>query len=283
MIGQLNAHEEIPNGYIHAIRKVYKGDYIQHFHNFFELEYIVSGTGKYIIDNNSYDITPGMVFFTTPASFHQLSDADIVLYTIMFEMNACNQHLLQTLFANSSYQVTLGTEKSRIFYEAALDELVNNISNKTVAICMLDSVLAKISVESHIYSPQSSSVTNQARLFILSRFHSELTLEDVANHVGLTPTYLSQIFKKETGVTFKKYVNNLRFECARNLLEHSDMNVLQICTECGFNDYSNFIRRFKAHFGISPSQYKKAMLLTTSISLNNDGIMENYDRKTAID
>ena len=85
----------------------------------------------------------------------------------------------------------------------------------------------------------------------------ELKLEDVASEVALAPTYFSRLFKAEKGINFKVYLNNMRFEYAKKLLEHTDMTVLQICTECGFNDYPNFIRRFKQHTGYYPVQYRE--------------------------
>lgn len=267
MINQLSKQIEIRNGYISARRKSNKGDFRLHWHDFFELEYIVSGTGKYIIDSEVYNITPGMVFFTSPTSFHQLCDTDITLYTVMFTMYACNNELLKSLCLNSSYRVFKANEKSQIFLESVLDELVNHLSNKTFATCMLDSILAKLDTESNNHSSNPISVVNQAMLFIINNFRSELTLEDVAKYAGYTPTYFSRIFKEETGVNFKEYLNNMRFEYAEKLLKHTDMNTTQICGECGFNDYANFARHFKLHFGMSPNQYRKITQLPDTPSV----------------
>lgn len=55
----------------------------------------------------------------------------------------------------------------------------------------------------------------------------------------------------------KKYLNNMRFEYAEKLIINSDMSIMQICKECGFNDYPNFVRRFKQHTGFYPLEYKK--------------------------
>ena len=82
---------EIPSNHISARRKILKSDFPLHWHDFFEIEYVVSGSGKYIIDNDVYDIAPGMLYFTTPTSFHQLCVTDdITIYTIINISNHCS-------------------------------------------------------------------------------------------------------------------------------------------------------------------------------------------------
>lgn len=95
-----------------------------------------------------------------------------------------------------------------------------------------------------------------AMLYIQSNFRNQITLSDVADVVGLSPAYLSNIFSKESGVSFKKHLNNLRYEYVKKLLAFSDMSVSEICFASGFNDYTNFFRGFKKHYGKSPMQYK---------------------------
>ena len=95
------------------------------------------------------------------------------------------------------------------------------------------------------------------QFYIINHFREKVTLEDVAKYVGLTPTYASAVFKKEMDTNFKKYLNDLRFSYAKKLLTCSDMSVTQICGECGFEDYPNFIRRFRERFGMSPSQVRQ--------------------------
>ena len=59
-------------------------------------------------------------------------------------------------------------------------------------------------------------------------------------------------------MTFKKYVDNLRFEYALKLLTNTESNIYEVCKQSGFNNYENFIRRYKKKYGISPLEYKKS-------------------------
>ena len=76
----------------------------------------------------------------------------------------------------------------------------------------------------------------------------------------LSESHFSRKFLEETGKNFKEYLNNIRYDYARKLLVYSDMTVLQICSECGFDDYPNFVRRFKMKTGSSPTEYRKSRM-----------------------
>ena len=175
----------------------------------------------------------------------------------MFSGDICNRFFLSSLTENAP--VFLETEgKIKLYFETLLDELCNNIENRELAVVLLDAIIAKLEKEiSNTKKSKSLPLIGKAELYILNNFRNKLTLSDVANELALTPTYFSRMFKEEKGVNFKTYLNNMRFEYAKKLLEHSDMTVMQICTECGFNDYPNFIRRFKQHTGFYPEKYRK--------------------------
>jgi AraC-like DNA-binding protein len=69
--------------------------------------------------------------------------------------------------------------------------------------------------------------------------------------------YLSRLFKKVSGYTFKEYLILQRIANAKSLLVYTDYNVTQICMKSGFNNVNHFIRTFKKQEGITPYQYRK--------------------------
>lgn len=247
----------IKNGYLSAVKKTENAFIQTHFHDFYELEFIISGNGTYMVDGKSYSIEQGDLFFLTPLNFHYVDIKDAELYNVMFSGDICNYAFLQALTHNAP--VFLKTEgETKLFFEVQLNELCRNINDREYSVALLDTVIAKLEKETVKDEREKElSVISTAEMYILNNFRSTLTLNDVANEVALAPTYFSRLFKAEKGVNFKTYLNNMRFEYAKKLLEHSDMTVMQICTECGFNDYPNFIRRFKQYAGLYPAQYRK--------------------------
>ena len=246
----------IENGYLSASKKTENSFIDTHFHNFYEMEFIISGKGTYTVDGIEYNIESGDLFFLTPLDFHYVDIKDAELYNVMFSGDICNQDFLLRLTRNSP--VFLKTsDDSKQFFEVMLNELCSDTSTKEYSIALLDAIIAKLNIETqNNESLKDDSVINIAELYIMNNFRNELTLNDAAKHVSLSPTYFSRLFKEKKGINFKTYLNNMRFEYAKNLLKSTDMTIMQVCIECGFNDYPNFIRRFRQYSGDYPAQYR---------------------------
>ncbi len=95
--------------------------------------------------------------------------------------------------------------------------------------------------------------------YIHENFCEKLTLQMVASHVFMNPQYFSRIFKKEVGVTYTDYVNNLKIVHACKLLETTNYHAYRISSECGFTDPSYFNRVFYRQMNMTPKEYKKSI------------------------
>ena len=91
--------------------------------------------------------------------------------------------------------------------------------------------------------------------YIQAHFTANLTMETVADEVGLSVYYFAREFKKGTGVTFVSYINHLRCESAKKMLQSGSYTVAEACTENGFENLSYFSKTFKKFFGKSPSTF----------------------------
>ncbi len=87
-------------------------------------------------------------------------------------------------------------------------------------------------------------------------FRDKLTLEDAADMVHMTTTSFCRYFKARTGKTYIRFLTELRIGHACQLLINSDLNITEICFECGYNTLSHFINMFKLITGKKPLQYK---------------------------
>lgn len=88
-------------------------------------------------------------------------------------------------------------------------------------------------------------------------YMNDISLEWMADKVFLSPSYLSNYFKKETGKSFVKYITSYRLERARDLLQNTNMKIVDISEKVGYCNTSYFCLNFKNHFGISPTQYRE--------------------------
>ncbi len=254
----LKKTDNIKNGIIHASRKIFRGNMVQHRHEFFEIEYIISGSGVCTVNGTEYPIEENMIFFMTPADFHGFSSENSELINIMFSCEYVNTEDLFGLTSSNLHCMKLSDEHDIRLVKALLCEIIScfdrvNIENALTFLSALTVKLTSFSPENERKLPSDIC---RVMLYLLEHFKEGVRLEDAADCVGFSSAYLSTMFRKHTGTTFKGYLNSLQFDYATKLLAFSDKNVQQICYESGFSDYSNFERRFKKRFGCSPKEYR---------------------------
>ena len=86
----------------------------------------------------------------------------------------------------------------------------------------------------------------------------DLSLKSLASLMNANPSYLSAAFKRECGETLTDYVNRKRVEMAALILSQTDKQVQTVAEECGILDANYFIKIFKKHYGITPTQYRNS-------------------------
>lgn len=94
--------------------------------------------------------------------------------------------------------------------------------------------------------------------YIRYHLHERITVPMLANHVHLNPTYLSELFARETGTTISRYIADQRMEAARNMLRYSQYSVGEIAQILAYRSPSHFGKVFKDHMGVTPREYRNA-------------------------
>ena len=99
----------------------------------------------------------------------------------------------------------------------------------------------------------------EAKDYIEQNIAKEVTLEEVANLVGLTPNYFSLYFKKATGVTFINYRMTKRIALAEKLLALPHYRIVDVAHEIGYEDYSHFAKTFRKVNGLTPTEFRSRL------------------------
>lgn len=107
--------------------------------------------------------------------------------------------------------------------------------------------------------PQNTSKIDIIYKHVSSNFKNQIPLDEVASAVSMTVPAFCRYFKKVTGKTFTKLVNEYRVVHATKLLQESEISITDICYECGFNSFSHFNKLFKEVTGKSASKYRSNM------------------------
>jgi AraC-like DNA-binding protein len=108
--------------------------------------------------------------------------------------------------------------------------------------------------------PQDNEKIELVFKHINENFTNHIALEEIANVVSMTVPAFCRFFKKTTGKTFTKLVNEYRVVHATKLLSESKTSITDICYECGFNNFSHFNKLFKEFTGKPASKYRSEML-----------------------
>ncbi len=194
----------------------------------------------------------------TPVDFHSVKTQNATAINIMFSADMATPSYLAPFAELDILKGMVIPPQTQDFVEAILQEIVNCQGNINLCCCLIDSLLLKLSESFKIVANDNTySLSQKMRFFIINNFKGKITLDDMAKAAGVTPTYASAVFKAEMQIGYKTFLNNLRFDYAKKLLCHSQFTVQQICIESGFDDYPNFIRRFKERFGVSPTEFRK--------------------------
>lgn len=104
---------------------------------------------------------------------------------------------------------------------------------------------------------QAQNLARKAKEYIDEHYNEDLSLQQVAEHVGISQGYLSSLFKQKMDIHFIDYVNQVRVNHACVYLAQNYLKTYEIAYKMGFNDEKYFSKVFKKIKGISPSQYRK--------------------------
>ncbi|MBQ8578075.1 MAG: AraC family transcriptional regulator [Clostridia bacterium] len=253
----------LPEGTINVSEKSIDGVILVHRHEFYEIELILRGGGIYNIDGIDYEMKPGSLFIMSPVSFHCIQfTGEAQLVNLMFTADVCSAAFLSELFFRRPHMMCqLSPEDTHLIHLLAGElsrHLCDGGAYDLYAETVLNCVLGKLcSLQGGVQQPGKISPIQYAVLYMQNHFTEPIQLEDAAGIANYSPNYFSSQFKAYTGVTFKQYLTDLRFSFAKKLLEHTELSVSQICTQCGFSDFSHFMSGFKKKYGITPKNFRE--------------------------
>ncbi|MFD2612289.1 response regulator transcription factor [Paenibacillus gansuensis] len=120
----------------------------------------------------------------------------------------------------------------------------------------LDEVCVKLQAKRKGYVKDP---VEESKLYIESHLAKESSLEEVAEMLGLNPSYFSQLFKQSTGETFVQYRIRRRMEKAKKLLQLPHYRITDITYEVGYADHPHFTKTFKKYTGLSPTEFRHSL------------------------
>ena len=248
-----------------------------HRHDFFEVLYLMKGSGFHVIDANKYEIQPPCVFFMSPGQAHKLElSSDIEGYIFIFTadfylLNQSNQNsLIEFPFFYTLHQenppLLLVNENDIRFLETLFRQAISETKNShDFTLELLRSVLDVILTTCAARYKVNENLLNKGKGQILVKrfFHlieennqKNLSMSDYARMIGVTPNHLTQTVKQLTGKTSTQIIKAKQLLEIKRLLVHTNLNVSEIANQLNFEDQSYFTKFFRRETGITPLQYR---------------------------
>ena len=251
-------------------RKKHSGD-IEYYHFVYEASFrklqqpfflskyraflVFKGDGIFKTKDREYKLVPGTLFFTFPKSSFEIEGSSNFTYLYISFNGTGVAPLLDNFGVSEDTCVFEGFEHLTDFWMTSIRRVTP--SNATA---LTESVLL---YSLSFIGTQNSAIQETNRFesilsYIKDNFTDpSLSVKKIADIYFYSEKYLSSLFKKNTGVKFTEYLNELRISYAATLMDEKKLSVSEVALRCGFSDPLYFSKVFKKTIGVTPSEYIK--------------------------
>ena len=263
-------------------RTCQKQDRTLHMHNnAYELLLFKSGNVDYFINDVTFRLMPGDLIFICPNDIHGLFISDETPYERM------------PVHFEDSFAASLSTPETDLFacfrkftpdhpchldsrqlqqYEACVDTIINSLNKKEfgydirirsclswILLCANEAIRSEFASAGDV----SPEIIRQALGYVNNNLTHDISIQTIAAALNISGSRLSHIFKNYTGTSLWNYIIARRIQHAGILLKQG-ASITDACYECGFNDYSHFVKVFHKIMGVSPGKYVKNIATYTT-------------------
>lgn len=235
-------------------------------HDFLELTYVDKGSMHTAINGKILHLRQGDAVFYNRGEYHtQWSEKDLSVsfVTVTFDMDAADSGLFNKIHAIDNElkklleKIILEKESNLLYSEDLILGYLKEFIIKLIRSSMLENTI--VQQDSDIRSRIDDSIVARCTEFIKNNAENRISVPDVARSIPISPSYLSQIFRKKTGITVIDFINNHKLEKSKEYIKTSSLNFTQISEKLGYTSVHYFSRQFKSKYGISPSEYARSI------------------------
>lgn len=251
-----------------------------HVHRFYEVIFVVQGNNiNYIIDTQRYQLQQGDMFFIPPGHIHHpllASENKQPYKRYVLWLEADFFHRVCSVFPSVGYLFSKCEKKKDYLLRSRESEYLN-LLEAFKSLCKEEkrqhygweaqtainayAIMNQLSRAYHdhsltIVNPMPQTKFDTAITYINQNLDQQLTLESVAQHIYVSKSTLSHLFRDNLGISVYQYIQKKRLLKAKLLILEGE-SMSSICEKCGFADYPTFYRAFKKMYLISPNEYRK--------------------------
>ncbi|HEL2383329.1 TPA: AraC family transcriptional regulator [Streptococcus suis] len=231
------------------------------------LHFITNGKGKILINGETTELTAGDIFVlpknqsifyqadeNTPWTYTWVGFSGSRAETILSQTRLLEKYFLHSHLESEILKKMIDINQTEVQSLPMITELI--------LIGHLNQLLAALVQEFPNESLKESSTlaknyVHHAIKLIHSQYNSPIKVNEIADHLALSRSYLYKIFKQETGYAIKDYILQIKMKRSCQLLEDPTRNITEIAYSVGYQDPLTFSSAFKNYFHMSPTEYRK--------------------------
>lgn len=271
-----------------TIRELKSNATSPHKHHFFELIYVIDGSGIHYINGNNYEFKKGDVFLLTPDDAHTIKVVANTRFCIIdftksfFSKSTGRQEekmdvselfkRLEYVFHNHhSIEGNIILDADKKVFEVLIEQLVIEIKEdlffraiitQNIVFLLLHLIARNIqmNISKNLIKQNPKSKIHELTAYIQQNVYDKelLKIESLADYFHKSPDHLSRYFKSETGSTIKDYITQYKLNLIQTRLRFSDLTISEIAHEMNFTDESHLNKIFKKQYGMTAKQYRNA-------------------------
>lgn len=253
---------------------------VKHFHNQYEIFYIIEGQRQFFLNNKVYDAFAGDIAVIDTNLVHttrSVGDEDsgynrVILYIdyermCMYDDKYPDLHLVD--FFHKNYGVYHLDDEQRAIFLNLYRDLRHELTKKKygyktrIEINVLHWLINFMNIKSdksNLAPPINDvkgEIASKTAAYIENNFTSNVSLDTLSEKMYLSKYYICRVFKEYTGFTVIEYTNMIRIKKAAQMLENTNESISDIATDLGYESMTYFERVFKKILNVSPLKYRK--------------------------
>lgn len=249
-----------------------------HWHNDIEFIVITGGEGLVDVDMTTYHVHSGDIMLVLPGQIHSIYQyqqtvmeyENIIFKTKLLyttDSDPCTLEFFLPYF-NLDYALPCHITPSTPCYEglSSYIKFIDELNGQQPPYYQLSIKSVLYNFFYLLFSSQSELIPmipnkalrkmKQTISYVSEHYSEDITVESTAQHLSISPSHFMKLFKQNMHMTFTAYLNHYRLNKACSLLTATDLNILEISEQVGFNNLSYFNRLFKEQYQMAPRNYR---------------------------
>lgn len=243
-----------------------------HWHSEMEFVYVIDGMLKVTRNGIVSEIHSGDFYFCNSKAIHSTSAPDSAAHYKYIVLLLSYDFLLR-FHEECDFDVSQGSaydaikeqlEKLAALMEEDSEKFPLNIDlEKNKILFEIYQTLLSKCISKKVRNPidvfEENSYAKSIMEYVLQHYDQTLSLSMIAKNIGLSPQYLSKYFKKVTGIGIAQYINLIRLNYANEELLSGKVSIVEAALNNGFPNVKTYVRSCRAVYGMTPSEFRKAM------------------------